>query len=65
MWRRSDRGNLVRGSPLGWRLTVFERVPGRYGWSIARSAALEYSPRSYRSEAAAAEAVWAEVMRRG
>ncbi|HKB39490.1 MAG TPA: hypothetical protein VKD72_23845 [Gemmataceae bacterium] len=30
-WRRSDRGNLVHGRPLGWRLTVFER-PGCCGY---------------------------------
>ena len=64
-WRRSARGNLTRGSPRGARLTVFERPVGsdRFHYSIAECNRVIYSPRHYRSEGDAIEAVMAICFR--
>jgi hypothetical protein len=58
-WRRSERGNLTRGSPAGARLAVFERPKGSgwFAWSLARGATVRYSPGGYATEAEAMTAV--------
>jgi len=57
-WRRSARGNLIRGWPDGSRLTIFRRPwDGRYGWSIAAAGKVRYSPTGYPSDKAAQRAL--------
>jgi hypothetical protein len=60
-WRRSDRGNLTRGSPSGARLTVFERHSDWSAWSMLIGRCIRSSPRLYRTEAEAVDAMWAEA----
>ena len=57
-WYRSERGNLTR-SWNGFRLTVFGRYDGLYGWSLHGPGVSRYGRGIYRSEAAAVDAVLA------
>lgn len=63
-WRRSARGNPT----LAWaglRLTVFERRPGGWAWSVADGRAVRYSDRTYPTEQEAKAAVVAAANRTG
>jgi hypothetical protein len=59
-WRRAGTGNLWRRW-LHMRLVVYRRR-GRFCWLIdSGRGRVRFSPRGYRTEDAAVEAVWAEV----
>jgi hypothetical protein len=56
-WRVSAAGNITRGSPTGWTLTVFQRAD-RWAWSMRRDGNVRYSPGNYLTQDAAARAAW-------